>query len=67
MATVQAGRHGNDWLIDNLILVENYGRTVRLRDYVTGQVIENVGDVDAAKARAESLIANGKWAILPHH
>ena len=62
MATVQSGRSANDWLIDDLIQVEHYGRTIRLRDYATGEVIQNVGDVDAAKTRAEFLISSGKWA-----
>jgi len=62
MATVQAGRRADDWLIDDLILVEHYGRTIRLRDYVTGQVIQNIGDVEGGKTRAEFLISSGKWA-----
>ena len=62
MATVQSGRSSTDWLIDGKIQVESFGRTVRLRDYATGQVIENVGDVAAAKTRAEFLISSGKWA-----
>ncbi len=62
MATVQSGRNSDDWLVDDKILVENYGRTIRLRDYATGQVIENVGDITAAKTRAEFLISSGKWA-----
>ena len=63
MATVQSGRHSNDWLIDGKIQVEHHGRTIRLRDYATGQVIENVGDITAAKARAEFLISSGKWTL----
>ena len=62
MATVQHGRRAEDWLVDDKILVENYGRTIRLRDYETGMVIENVGDITAAKTRAEFLISSGKWA-----
>ena len=63
MATVQSGRRSDDWLIDGLIQVEHSGRTIRLRDYATGQVIQNVGDIDAAKTRAEFLISSGKWTI----
>ena len=62
MATVQSGRTSGDWLVDDLIQIEHYGRTIRLRDYVTGMVIQNVGDITAAKARAEFLISSGKWA-----
>ena len=62
MATVQSGRSSDDWLIDGKIQVESFGRTIRLRDYATGQVIQNIGDVNAAKTRAEFLISSGKWA-----
>ena len=63
MATVLGIHNGiSTWIVDDLIAVENYGRTIRLRDLVNGQVLENVGDVDAAKVRAEYLISSGKWA-----
>ncbi len=67
MATVQAGPHSTDWEIDDKIGVRNSGRTIRLVDLVTGQVIQNVGDIDAAKTRAELLISGGKWATHQGH
>ena len=63
MATVQAGPHDTDWEIDGKIGVRNYGRTIRLVDLTTGQVMENIGGIAEAKTRAELLISGGKWAI----
>ena len=62
MATIQAGPRGEDWEIDGLIGVRNYGRTIRLVDLTTGQIMQNIGDIAAAKTRAELLISGGKWA-----
>ena len=67
MATVQAGPHSNDWEIDGKIGVRNYGRTIRLVDLTTGQIIQNVGDIAASKTRAELLISGGKWATHEGH
>ena len=44
MAVVQSGKYSGEYLVDDLIQVEIYGRTIRLRDAVTGEVIENVGN-----------------------
>lgn len=63
MATVQSGPLADDWLIDDKIQVRTWGRTVILRDHVTGQVMENIGPVANAKTRAEFLISSGKWAL----
>ena len=44
MAVVQNVHQGrNGWLVDDLIQVEFYGSTIRLRDATTGEVIENIG------------------------
>ena len=64
MATVANVYRGKDaWLIDDLIQVDLWGRSIRLIDATTGEVMENVGDEAAAKTRAELLISSGKWAI----
>jgi len=44
MAVVQSGLYSGDYLIDDLIQVETIGRKIQLRDAVTGQVIENIGN-----------------------
>ena len=45
MAVVANTYRGRDaWLIDDLIQTEQYGRTIRLRDATTGEVIENIGN-----------------------
>ncbi|MCH8098412.1 MAG: hypothetical protein IID53_15230 [Proteobacteria bacterium] len=68
MATVQNVYRGKTaWLIDDKIQVEFRGRTIRLRDAVTGQVIQNIGDEAGAKTRAELLISSGKWATHQGH
>ena len=67
MATVQAGPHDTDWEIDGKIGVRNYGRTIRLVDLTTGQIIQNIGGIDAAKTRGELLISGGKWATHQAH
>ena len=67
MATIQAGPHDTDWEIDGLIGVRNYGRTIRLVDLVTGQVLENIGGIAEAKTRGELLISGGKFATHQAH
>ena len=45
MAVVANVHRGLDaWLIDDLIQTERQGRTIRLRDATTGQVLENIGN-----------------------
>lgn len=68
MATVANTYRGvGGWLIDDLIQVDLWGRTIRLIDATTGEVMQNIGDVNGAKTRAELLISGGKWAIHQAH
>lgn len=58
MAIVQSGRHANDWLIDDKIQVESFGRMIRLRDNATGEVIRNGGK------RGDQLSPTGSGLLL---
>ena len=64
MAIVASRRHANDWLIDDKILVEHHGRTIRLRDYATGQVIENGGQPgnELSLTGAGFMLTDAEWA-----
>ena len=44
MAVVQSGAHSGDYLIDDLIQVETFGRKIHIRDATTGQSLENIGN-----------------------